>query len=176
MADVTDMVARAEADLRDAEAASVAADARAQAAHADAAEAAQQAKEMRAVLDWLRARTTEPRAPAERAGQAQKQQQMRFGRPVPENPLTEQSLGALENLGRSASTKQIRERLAREGHEFSQGQVRAAMRYLSKKADPPVTTTPGSGLWRLVSPRQAAPSQSATVAGLPAANGAGGRP
>jgi hypothetical protein len=176
MADPTDMVARAEADLRDADAASAAADERAQAAQADAAAAAQRANEMRAVLDWLRTRTAESQAPAERAGQLRNQSEMRFGRPVPENPITEQSLGALENLGRSASTKQIRERLARDGHEFSQGQVRAAMRYLSKKANPPVTTTPGSGVWRLVSPRQATPFQSATVAGLPAVNGAGGRP
>lgn len=164
MADVTDMLARAEADLREAEAASAAADARAAAAQAEATDKAQRAQEMRAVLDWLRARTAEPAAPARREGH---DGELRFGRPVPENPITQLSLDALEAMGGSGSNKQVRERLARDGHDFSQGQVRAALRYLSKKSDPPVTTQQGTGMWRLTRPRPPA---------IPAANGVGVRP
>lgn len=170
-----DMLARAEADLREAEAASDAAQARAQAAIEDAAAAAQRTQEMRAVLDWLHAQSAERQAPAGQAPQVQSA--MRFGRPVPENPVTELSVQALEGIGRQASTKQIRERLARDGHEFTQTQVRNALRYLSKKPNPPVETNSGTGLWRLRPGRQPAPFRPEPhVAGLSVANGTGGRP
>ncbi len=169
------MMARAEADLREAEAASVAAQARADAAQVDAAAAARRAAEMRAVWEWLRTQTAQPPAPAESPKQASKPQAMRFGRPVPETAITDLAHQSLENLGGQATTREIRDRLAREGHNFEQGQIRAAMRYLSKKNNPVVETTPGSGLWRLQGGQQAAPFRPA-VTGFPAANGAGGRP
>lgn len=178
MSYVTDMITRAEADLKDAEAASAAAQARAEAAQADAVTAAQRTKEMRAVLDWLRVQSEDSLTPpAEPTGQAQDQPAMRFGRPVPENATTDLCVRALESFGRPATTRQIRDRLARDGHELTVAQVRGAMRYLAtKKNSSPVETTPGSGLWRLRSGQQAAPFQPAGVTTFAASNGAGGRP
>jgi hypothetical protein len=175
MANDTDMMARAEADLRDAENASASAQARAEAAQADAATAAQRAKEMRAVLDWLRAQQAQPQVRANVTGEAQESQATRFGRPVPETSNTDLCLAVLESFGKPATTRQIRDRLVREGHDLTVPQVRGAMRYLARKNSSPVETTPGSGLWRLRETRQAAPFRDA-VAGLPAVNGVGGRP
>jgi hypothetical protein len=169
MSNVPDIMARAEADLRDAEASAVAAQARADAAQADADSAAKRATEMRAVLGWLRAQS-ESRPPAEASGSGQEQQSgLRFGRPIPDTSNTDLCLQVLESFGRAATTKEIRNRLAQEGHDLSQEQVRGALKYLAgKKTDSPVETTPGSGLWRLRGMRRPGV--------LPAANGAGGRP
>ena len=167
----SDMVARAESDLRDAEAASTAAQARAEAAQADAAVAAQRAREMRAVLDWLRAQSDAPRTPAEPVEQTAPA--MRFGRPVPKDAKTDLCVEALEKIGGSGSTRQVHDYLVREGHDLTMDQVRGALRYLAnRKTGSPVETTPGTGQYRL----RAAPFRPAVVTGLPAANGAGVRP
>lgn len=176
MSNVPDIMARAEADLKDAEAAAVAAQARAEAAQADATVAAQRAKEMRAVLEWLRAQS-EPQTPTEPSGVAQGQPGTRFGRPVPETSNTDLALRALESFGRPATTKEIRSRLAQDGHILNHEQVRGALKYLAgKKHDAPVATTPGSGLWQLRSTRHSATFRPGGVADLPAMNGTGGRP
>jgi hypothetical protein len=155
----SDMLARAESDLRDAEAASTAAQARAEAAQADAAVAAQRASEMRAVLDWLRAQSDAPRTPAEPVEPA-----MRFGKPVPKDAKTDLCVEALEKIGGSGSTRQVYDYLAREGHDLTMDQVRGALRYLAnRKTGSPVETTPGTGQYRL---------RRVVEAGLPAANGA----
>jgi hypothetical protein len=175
MADDADIVARAEAQLKDAEAAAVAAQARADAAQADAAVAAQRAKEMRVVWEWLRTQSESP-SPAESSGSAQELAAMRFGRPVPETANTDLCFRALETFGRPATTREIRDRVVQAGHDLEVGQVRGAMRYLARKSTSPVETTPGSGLWRLRDAQQAGPVQPGSPAVLPAANGAGGRP
>ena len=159
--------------VSDAEAASTAAQARAEAAQADAAMAAQRANEMRAVLDWLRAQSDAPRTPAEPVEPSPAA--MRFGRPVPQDAKTDLCVEALEKIGGGpASTRQIHDHLAREGHDLTMDQVRGALRYLAnRKTGSPVETTPGTGQYRL---RPAAPFRPAVVTGLPAANGAGVRP
>jgi hypothetical protein len=176
MVNVTDMIKQAEADLRDAEAASTAAQSRAIAAQADADVARERAREMRAVWEWLQLHNQqgETHTQAERSEQPERAETppaTRFGRPVSEVTQTDLCLRALENLGGTATNKQVRDRLVRDGHNVGLDQVRSTLKYLSRKTSPLVQTDPGSGLWRL---RKASTPAPFVPAGTLPMNGTGG--
>lgn len=173
MAHMTDIMRQAEADLKEAEAASNAAQSRAIAAQADADAARERAREMRAVCDWLRVHNqpTETPTRAEPSERREASATTRFGRPVPEVTQTDLCLQALADLGGTATNRQVRDRLARDGHEVNLDKVRATLKYLSRKTPPPVDTEVGSGLWRL---RAAPTTPSFVTAGTPPMNGAKG--
>jgi hypothetical protein len=78
-------------------------------------------------------------------------QQTRFGRPVSEEANTDLCLRVLASFGRPASTKEVRDRLARDGHDLNTDQVRGSLKYLARKKEPQVETATGSGVWRFVS-------------------------
>ncbi len=156
MNDLAEIIKQAEADVQEQEALAASADARAAAAQADAAAAREKLAEARIVLEWLRRRShPQPVAafPLKQADPSASQPLMRFGRPVPEETLTDLCQRALEGLGGTATNKQIRDRLNRDGHDVDLDKVRGTLKYLSrKKPAPPVTTERGSGLWRLQRP------------------------
>lgn len=174
-----DMLAAAEADLKkantnvDLRRADVD---RAQAAYADARE--QQAK-MQATCDWLRERLGDHReeatvvpdsgpTPAATSKPALAPTGMLFGKPMPEVTNTGLCLRALEQLGKSATTKEIREKIRELGHELDQGQVRGSLKYLASRRNSPVEN-PESGVW-LLRRSSETPSAGATV--LPLNNAA----
>lgn len=146
-----DMIKQAEADLQEAQAELAVAQELTRAAQERERSAIARAREMHAVLDWLQQhRQMEERAPATSADAVPAAAAItRFGKPVPEVAQTELCLRMLKNLGRTAATKEIRDRLARDGHEFSVDQIRGTLKYLSGKTPPQVVTKPGSGVWRL---------------------------
>ena len=146
---VSEILKRARAEAQEATAAREAAQARAAAAIADADAAVEREKSALAVQAWVEQQATKPVPPAEPVGEAPAPGAMRFGRPVPEVTNTERCLHVLEALGRPASTTEIRERLARDGLELSQTQVRSTMKYMARKPAFGVTTETGSGVWRL---------------------------
>lgn len=129
------------------------------------------AREMQAVRDWLQGqqqvvrRTVTASATATTTRPA-----MLFGKPAPEVAQTDLCLQALRSISRAATTKEIRDRIAREGHELDTDKVRNALRYLSTKKPPLVTTKSGSGMWRLVNP---APTVLVDPANISALNGEG---
>jgi hypothetical protein len=170
MANMTDIMKQAEADLKEAEAASGAAQSRAAAAQADADAARERVREMRAVWDWLQAHDQQAQSPTQ-TERTDTPPAMRFGRPVPEVAQTDLCLQALEDLGGTATNKQVRDRLVREGHDVNLDKVRSTLKYLSRKTPPSVETEVGSGLWRLRVVRKSAPFVSA---GTQTMNGAGG--
>jgi len=145
---VTEIMKQAEADLKEAETASSAAQSRAIAAQADADAARERVREMRAVRDWLQLHSPSARPPNQ-AERTETPPQTRFGKPVPEVSQTELCVRALESLGGTATNRQIRDRLARDGNDFNLDQIRGTLKYLSRKTPPPVETDAGSGLWRL---------------------------
>jgi hypothetical protein len=152
MNDLAEIIGQAEADVREQETLVTSADARAAAAQADAAAAREKLTEARIVLEWLRRRGhAQPVAAslAKQADRAQSEPSMRFGRPVPEEPLTDKIQETLEALGGTASNRQITDRLIRDGLDVDLDKVRGTLKYLSRKKPPPVTTEPGSGWWRL---------------------------
>jgi hypothetical protein len=149
---VSEILKRARAEAQEATAAREAAQARAATAIADADAAVEREKAALAVHAWVEQQAIAPAAPAEPAeptGQAPASAATRFGRPVPEVTNTDLTLRVLEDLGRPASTTEIRERLAGDGHELSQTQVRSTLKYLARKPAYGVTTEPGSGVWRI---------------------------
>jgi hypothetical protein len=174
---VTDLLKRAQAEAQEATAAREAAQARAAAAVADANAAVAHEEATHKTVAWIQQQTTEPAAPVERTEQADRvpaPTATRFGRPVPEVPQTELCRRVLEDLGRPASTREIRDRLARDGHELSQSQVRSTLKYMARKPSFGVETETGSGVWRLQRSSAAAPFQGdGAVTGIPVLNGAG---
>ena len=100
---------------------------------------------------------------------------MLFGKPMPEVTLTQLCVDALERFGRPANTKQVREKLARDGHEYGQGQVRATLKYLSTKPNAPVECIK-PGVWQLREAGAQAPLTPEPLTAVPAMNGTGGRP
>src|SRR6266568_449861 len=170
MANMTDIMKQAEADLKEAEAASGAAQSRAAAAQADADAARERVREMRAVWDWLQLHN-QPTAQPTQADRTETPPATRFGRPVPEVAQTDLCLEVLASLGGTGTNKQIRARLARDGHDVTLDQVRGTLKYLSRKTPPPVETDAGSGLWRLR--RGGTPASFVSADTLPM-NGAGG--
>jgi len=152
MNDLTEMISQAEADVQERESLVATAEDRVAAAQADAASARDNLNEARIVLAWLRRRhDAQPVAasPAKQDGQSQSQPAMRFGKPVPEVPKLDRCMQALEDLGGAATNKQISKRVLRDGYEIDPDHVRGLLKYASRKKPPPVTTEPGSGLWRL---------------------------
>jgi hypothetical protein len=155
MNDLVEYINQAEADVREQEALVDSAQARVAVAQADAAAATEKLAEARIVLEWLRRRSqAQPAAapPVNRADQPQTMPKVLFGKPVPEGPFKlKQCLDALDDLGGTASNKQISSRLLKDGIEIDANHVRGLLKYASgKKPHPPVTTEPGSGVWRLV--------------------------
>lgn len=154
---------------------------RAVAAHAVAVE---QQAHMRATHEWVRQQArdpsgvpalshTPPAQPILPPGLAAPVKPRKlFGKDMPATPLTQLSMETLEKMGRSASTKQVRESLARDGHEYSQSQVRAALKYLAGKKNPPIESTK-AGVWRLRTNDAPVPFKSA---GVTVMNGAGRTP
>ncbi|SRR6266568_6642185 len=147
--DLTQMKQRADADLRMAEAEAAVADA--EAAKAEDARAAAHARlaEMRSVSEWIEKQdgSQEPAGPGT-------EPRMRFGRPVPGVTQGELCLRVLAEMGRPATAKQIRDRLAEEGREFEAAQIRTALKYLSRKGK--VMNAGQQGLWQLPGPRSSA--------------------
>ena len=156
---VSEILERARAQAKEATAARETAQARAAAAAADADAAVEHERAMLAVQSWVEQQATAPTAPAEPTGQAPAPVATRFGKPVPEVTNTELTLRTLEGFGRAASTREIRDRLAREGHEFTMMQVRSTLKYMARKPAWGVTTETGSGVWRLQRPGAAAPTK-----------------
>jgi hypothetical protein len=130
--------------------------ARVRAAHDDALE--QQAK-MEATVAWLRERA---RGQSEEPAVIQAAQPVfasapdvtptpggtLFGKPMPEVTNTGLCLRALEQLGKPATTKEIREKIRELGHELGQDQVRGSLKYLAGRGDSPVEN-PETGVWLL---------------------------
>lgn len=170
----SEMLRQAEADLDAAKAELAAAQEQVKAAQERAQSALARTQEMQSVWTWLqRHLQPEERVAAASAASvsAATIRPTRFGKPVPEVPQTELCLRVLADLGgRSASTKEIRDRLARDGHELSLDQVRATLKYMSKKTPPAVETATGSGIWRLKEGAVAVPLE---PVGAPVMNGAG---
>ena len=109
-------------------------------------------QEMQAVLDWVQRHSpldTGVTAAPEPSSPTAAEPSMRFGKPVAEVSNTDLCLRVLESLGRPATTTEIRERLAREGYDLNQEQIRGALKYLARKAPSPVETSTGSGVWKL---------------------------
>lgn len=155
MNDLDEITRQAEADVEEYEALVVSADARVAAAQADAAAAGEKLSEARIVLEWLRRRRhAQPVAApvGEHNGHAPSEPLMRFGKPVPEEPLTDKCQEILEALGGTATNRQITDRLIRDGLDVDLDKVRGTLKYLSRKKPPSVATEPGSGLWRLLRP------------------------
>ena len=172
---VSEILQRAQAQAKEAAAAREAADARAAAAVAEADAALEHEKAMQTTLAWLQQQATAAERPIERAQQTERVSAptaTRFGRPVPEVTQTERCLRVLQALGRPASTKEIRDRLARDGHEFSQMQVRSTLKYMARKPSFGVETESGSGVWRLRGSAAAPFPGDGTMTGTPAMNGA----
>jgi hypothetical protein len=71
-----------------------------------------------------------------------------FGKPIPEITNTGLCLRALEQIGKSATTKEVREQIGDLGHALNQGQVRGALKYLAGRHDSPVEN-PEPGVWLL---------------------------
>jgi len=177
----TQVLEKAEADLRAADADVEVTQADMERAVAANAMAVERQAHLRATREWVRqqarapsgepaspyTRPTQPTAPPGLADPAKPRKL--FGKDMPATPLTQLSMETLEKMGRSASTKQVRESLARDGHEYSQSQVRAALKYLAGKKNPPIESTK-PGVWRLRTSDAPVPFEPAGVTGM---NGAG---
>jgi hypothetical protein len=146
--DLTQMRQRADADLRMAQAEAAVADAEAEKAEQARAAAHARLAEMQSVSDWIEKQdgSTEPAAPGT-------EPRMRFGRPVPGVTQGELCLRVLAEMNRPMTAKQIRDRLAEEGHEFDSAQIRTALKYISRKGK---VMSAGQGLWQLPGPRSSA--------------------
>lgn len=177
-----EILKQAEADLQAAREELTAAQEQVRVAQEREQSARARTQEMQAVWDWLQrhskpeveapaapATPTAPVAPGP-TKPTDVTAQLLFGKPMPEVTHAEMCLRVLQSLGRKASTKEIRERLARDGHELSQEQIRGSLKYLSRKTPPLVETTTGTGVWRL---KNAAPGASAASTNEFAMNGAG---
>jgi hypothetical protein len=71
-----------------------------------------------------------------------------FGKPVPEVTLSSLTVEALEQLGRAATTAEVRLKLQENGHQYDQGQVRHSLKYLARKQSSGVEN-PRVGIWQL---------------------------
>ena len=164
--DITGLKAKAEADLRAAEAKYETAHSRALAAQADEAAERENLARMKAVFEWVQGQDQPgdlpPGAVRHPTGPDTPANRTRFGRPIPEVAISDLCQQALESIGRSQSTRQLRDHLAADGHDFTVTQVRGALKYLSTKKPPVVLTTKGSGIWRLNKAAKAATTTSVT--------------
>jgi hypothetical protein len=134
-------------------------------------------QEMQSVCDWLE-RHVQPEevttdTPTNVVEATRPPAATRFGRPVAAVSQADLCLQVLRSLGRSATTKEVRDLLARDGHENTIDNVRGTLKYLSKKKPPMVETQVGSGVWRLAEAGAFTRSELAVAAEM---NGAGGGP
>lgn len=148
MNDLDGIVRQAEADIQELEGSLASAQARVAVAQADAAAVREKLEKAHIALEWWRERShVQPVAasPAKRADRPKSKPQMLFGKPIPEgDSKLKKCLDALEDLGGTASNKQISSRA-----DMNPDHVRGLLKYASGKHHPPVVTEPGSGVWRL---------------------------
>ena len=155
----TEMLREAEADLRKASTNVELRQADVDKAQAAYASAREQHAKMQATCEWIRERLRD--RPEEAASAAAAQPTLAaaanpvpaptgtlFGKPMPEVTNTSLCVRALEQLGTSATTKEVREQIRKDGHELSQGQVRQTLKYLADRKNPPVEN-PEPGVWLL---------------------------
>src|ERR1039457_4128206 len=154
------IIQKAATDLREAKADLATAEESSRAAKVREQNAYERVHAMQAVWDWLQVngqpeedlRDPAGNHPATSVDQAASDDppETRFGKPVPEVANTDLCFQALESLGKTASTKEIRARLARDGRDLSLDQIRGSLKYLSRKTPPLVETASGSGVWRVL--------------------------
>jgi hypothetical protein len=141
------IVRQAESDIQDLEGLLASAEARVAVAQADAAAVREKLQRAYIALEWWRERGhTQPVAesPAKQADRPEPQPKLLFGKPMPEDTKLKKLLDAIEDLGGTASNKQIGSRVG-----MKPDHVRGLLKYASGKNHPPVVTEPGSGVWRL---------------------------
>jgi hypothetical protein len=158
-----DLLAVAEADLRRANTNVEVREADVARAQAACAEARDQQAKMRATCDWLRERLSEVSdeeaavdsqaaqpepAPAQVTKSVPVPSGTLFGKPIPEVTNTGLCLRALEQLGKPATTREIREKVRELGHQLDQDQVRGSLKYLAGRKDSWVEN-PEKGVWLL---------------------------
>jgi hypothetical protein len=148
MNDLDEIIRQAEGDVEELEGLLASAEARVAVAQADAAAVREKLEKAHIALEWWHERShAKPVAasPAKRADQPESRPQTLFGKPVPEgDSKLKKLLDALEDLGGTASNKQISSRV-----NMKPDLVRGLLKYASTKSHPPVVTEPGSGVWRL---------------------------
>lgn len=150
---LAEMVAKAEADLRAADSDAEVAKAEVERATAAYGAARQHQANMRATLEWLRIQhrdhsmlpATVPEVTHLRPA---KPGRTLFGKPAPRVSQADLCLQALEELGRPATTTEVRDKLAAGGHQYETAQVRSALKYLTRKKDAPAESIK-PGVWRL---------------------------
>lgn len=155
------MLAAAEADLRKAYTNAELRQADVERAQTAYAEARDQLAKMEATCGWLRDRVQEPPIeddavvaevpsppPAETAKPALVPAGTLFGKRMPEITNTQLCLRALEQIGKPATTKEVRMKVREFGHQLDQDQVRGSLKYLAGRKDG-LVENPESGVWRL---------------------------
>lgn len=153
-----DILRQARTDLEAARADLAAAQEQVRAAREREQSAMTRTQEMQSVCDWLERHIQPAEVPAEVTADTATEvveatrptAGTRFGRPVPEVTQTDLCLQVLRSLGRPATTKEIRDLLAKDGREITANNVRSTLKYLSRKKPPMVETQVGSGVWRLI--------------------------
>jgi hypothetical protein len=154
--DLTEMIKQADDDWQRAQAELTAAQDQVRADAERERAAHMRVGEMQSVRDWLSARQAveaKPETPARTKGPARKgnADTKRLGKAIPEVSQAELCYRVLESIGRPVSSKEVRDQLAGDGHDFNMSQVGDALRYLSRKKPPLAEQLePGSGVWRLV--------------------------
>jgi len=125
---------------------------------------------VRGMPDW--ARRKQARQAAEEPAVAASMHQFSTVLATESTPLaqTELCMRVLTQFGRDTQTVEVRKSLNQAGYDFTQAQVRAALKYLARKKNPPIKSV-RPGVWRLTG----APFPAGSAA-VPAANGAGGSP
>jgi hypothetical protein len=166
------MMLQAHSDLDQAKANAERMDAEAERVLAARASAHAEVARMEGVLDWLQ-RHSQPEAAVTLAGSQPQAVPVtpRFGNPVPGTTQADLCFGALEQFGRPVRTTEVRQRLESQGHNFTQMQVRSAIKYLARKG----RIVGGNGTWQL--PRasvQHPPVSPAAATGAATMNGVGG--
>lgn len=153
--DIAEMIQQADNDCDEANAELEAALGQVRLAQDREQAAMERLRELQAVRQWLTdhkprdQRTSTPHVAS--SSRTAKRPTSAFRHPIGDLPQTELCLMALRSLDGPASTKDICDRIAQEGREFSVDQIRYALRHLARK-DPPAVeqTEPGSGQWQLV--------------------------
>jgi hypothetical protein len=155
-------------------------------AHAAHAQAQEQLARMEATCAWLRERAQElsteddagaVEAPESVSAEAAKPgaapTRKRFGKPVPEITNSDLCVRALEQIGKAATTRDVREKIREFGYELDQEQVRGSLKYLAGRKDG-IVQNPQPGVWLLRKEGTAAPSGNgaARTAQVPIASGA----
>jgi hypothetical protein len=163
MADIgiTAMLAAAETDLRKAATNMELRQADVDRAQAAYGEAREQLARMEATCAWLRDRLPEVPAeedavvaeaaepkPADVTKPASTPTGTIFGKPMPEVTNAQLALRALEQIGKPATTREVRQKIREFGHERDQEKVRGSLKYLAGRKDG-LVENPEPGVWRL---------------------------